>query len=130
MPILNHLDRPSRLAVTNQPQAILDLGSLDLKQPIPLHEKTLEASLDREQNCHCEHGQTSSSTHHNCHNIRLRRLLLPAVLALLVLGGLLAWNCANWHGLSNWGFDNLVGRALDDSSSNPSQSPFIQHKRQ
>jgi hypothetical protein len=132
MSIFNHRDISSQLAVTNQPPANLDLGSLDFKQSIPFHEKSLEASLDNghEQHCHCEHGQPSSLGHHACHNIRLRQLLLPAVLVLVALGGLLAWSCVSGHGVSDWGFDNLVGRALGDDTSSSGSNIFVQNKRQ
>ena len=128
----NYRDISSQLAVTNQPQAKLDLGSLDFKQLIPFHEKSRQASLDNshhEQNRHCEHGQPSFSGHHNCHNFRLKHLLVPAILALVALGGLLAWSCVNGHGLSNWGLDNLLRRAFDDTSST-SGSIFTRNKRQ
>jgi len=121
MSISNYRDIPSQLAVTNQPQANLDLGSLDIKQSIPFHEKSRQASLDDshyEQHRHCEHGPPSSSGHHSCHNSRLKHLLLPALLALVALGGLLAWSCVNRHGLSgDWGLNSLVGRAFNDTSS-------------
>lgn len=128
MSISKHRDISSQPAVTNQPQANLDLGFLDLKQSIPFHEKSLETSLDNghEQHCYCEHGQPSSLGHHACHNIRLRQLLLPAVLVLVALGSLLAWSCVSEYGVSDWGFDNLVGRAFGNTSS----SIFAQNKCQ
>jgi hypothetical protein len=109
--------------VTIQPQANLDLATVDLKS-IPIHEKSLDASLE-DGHHHCEHGQTSSSEHPSCHNTRLRRFLLPAILAFVALGSLLAWNCVYGmpNGIPAWGVD-LMGRALD------SQSPFIHEKRQ
>ena len=119
----------TQLPVTNQPQANLNLRSLDFKQSIPVHEKSLDASLENGHHDHhhdCEHGRTSEH-HHSCHNIRLRRFLLPAIFALVALGGLLAWSCVNWPGLPSWGVD-LMGRAVDDSTS--SQSPFVSKKRQ
>jgi hypothetical protein len=93
------------------------LESFNQYQLIPsAHERRFEpSSLEnnhREQHYDCEHGQTSSSGRHSCHNIRLRQLLLPAMLALLVLGGLLlAWSCVNWY---DWGpgSDDLLRRDL------------------
>ena len=111
-------------SVTNQPQANLILGSQDLNQSI--HEKALlDASLENSHNHHCEHDQTSFSEHHSCHNIRLRRFLLPAIFALVAFGGLLAWSCFN--GMPTWGVE-LMGRALDDTTSN--ESTFTKNKRQ
>ena len=55
---------------------------------------------DDKQNCQCEHGQTLPSEHRRRHNIRLKQLILPALVTLLALGGLLAWSCVNWHGWS------------------------------
>jgi hypothetical protein len=68
-----------------------------------------------EQPCyHCEHGQTSSSGRHSCHNIRLRQLLSSAMAVLLVLGGLLsAWSCVNRYGCGP-GSDNLMRRELSN----------------
>jgi hypothetical protein len=104
----------SQLFVTNQPQANLNLGSLDFKQSIPIHEKGLDALLEDGHHYHCEHGQTSSFSehHHNCHNIRV---LLPTIFALVALGGILAWNFVNWHGLPAREVD-LMGRALGNRS--------------
>ena len=92
--------------------SISDFVHLD--RSIPFHEKTFNASLENdhhEQDHYCEYGQTSSG-HHSCHNIRLRQLLLLAMLSLLVLAGIFAWSCINWHSLSNPEFNNLVGRDL------------------
>lgn len=111
-------------SVTNQPQANPNLGSLDLNQPI--HEKSLDASLENSHH-HCEHDQTPFSEHHSCHNIRLRRFLFPAILALVALGGFLAWSCLN--GMPGWGVD-LMGRALGDDTSTSNESAFTKHKRQ
>ncbi|KAF8797825.1 hypothetical protein BYT27DRAFT_6925634 [Phlegmacium glaucopus] len=116
-----------RISVTNQPQPSVNL---DFKQPIatsPFREKSLEDA----QNHHdyeMHHHSSSSSEHHECHKNRLRQLFLPAILALLVLGGLLAWTCVNWHGLSNLGIDNLVGRAVSDTTSTNTGNMFIHNK--
>jgi hypothetical protein len=102
--------------------SILNIESLESFDPLipSAHEKSFEASSlenNRYEHYHCEHGQTSSSGRHSCHNIRLRQLLSPAMLALLVLGGLLlAWSCVNRYG---WrpGSDILVRRDLSISAS-------------
>jgi hypothetical protein len=60
-----------------------------------------------EQNYHCEGGQILSSEDHS-HNIRLRQLLLPAIFAILVIGGLLAWTYVHRHALSDQGIENLI----------------------
>ena len=113
-------DIHSQLFVTNQPQANLNLGSPNFKQSIPIHEKGLDrvdATLEDSYHQHCEHGQTSSfSEHHNGHNIRLRRVLLPAIFALVALGGMLAWSFVNWHRLPAWKV-HLMGRALAKRSA-------------
>ena len=112
-------------SVTNQPQAILDLESLDFKQSIPVHEKG-PASLENDSDDHhCEHGQTSFSEHKRCHNSRLRRFLLPTISVLvLALLGFLAWNCVHGMPVPGWGV-NLMGRATDNSN----QSAFVHKKR-
>ena len=119
----------TQLPVTNQPQANLNLRSLDFKQSIPVHEKSLDASLENSYHYRCEHGQTSFSEHHSCHSIRLRRFLLPAIFALVALGGLLAWSYVYWHGLPTWGVD-LMGRALDSTSTGSPFQAFLQNKCQ
>jgi hypothetical protein len=93
-------DIHSQLSDTIQPQANLDLGSLEFHQSNPDREKSLYASLDnshhyRDLPSHCERGQTSLS-HSDCHKnrkIRLRRHFLPTIFVLVTLGGLLAWRC-------------------------------------
>jgi hypothetical protein len=113
---LSYRDIHSQLSGTIQPQAnpILngDLG----KQSSPVHEKSLDASLENTSHHYhyYEHGQTSlSEHHHSCHNlkkIQLRRFLLPVLLFVFVaLGGFLAWSC-----MPAWGLD-LMRRGLDDS---------------
>ena len=93
--------------------SILNIESLERFEP-SAHEKSFEASSLENNHYHCEHGQTSSSGRHSCHNFRLRQLLLPAMLALGAL--LLAWCCVNWYG---WGAesDNLVRRGLNKGQS-------------
>lgn len=114
--------------VTNQPQATgnPELGSLDSKQS----EKSFDDSLDDGGHHHhhqCEHGQqTSFSEHDNCHNFRLRRFLLPAILVFVALGGILAWSCM--RGMPGWGAD-LMARALTDGSTS-GESSFMKNKRQ
>jgi hypothetical protein len=89
---------------SSQPQAILDLESLDFNQSIPpvhdLEKASLENSHD-DYDHHCrelEHGpaapgQTSFSERNNS---RLRRFLLPALFVFaLALVGFLAWSCFN-----------------------------------
>ena len=111
-------------SVTNQPQPILDLESLDFKQSIPVHEKcptSLENEDHHHHHHHCEHGQTSFSEHDRCHNSRLRRFMIPAIFLVVALFGLLAWNCV--HGMPAWGVTNLMGR---DTTN---QSAFVHKKR-
>ena len=94
----------------------LDAKSLYSNQSRPAHDSekaSLENNHHHEQNHHCEHGQTNTSRR----NIRLRRLLLPTILALVVLGGLiLTWRSFNWYGLSSQGLGvanfKLVGRGI------------------
>jgi hypothetical protein len=118
-------DIHSQLSVTRaiQPEANLDLGSQDFKEPIPVtvHEKSLEASIENgHHHHHCEYGHLerseSFSEHHSSHNnsnIQLRRFLLPAIFVtvFVALGGLLAWSCVMVNAMPAWEF-NLMGRAL------------------
>jgi hypothetical protein len=98
-------DIHSQISYTIQPQANLNLGSLEFHQSNPYREKSLYASLDnshhyyRDLPSHCERGRLETSLDHSdCHknwNIRLRGyILVPTIFVLVVtLGGLLAWRC-------------------------------------
>jgi len=131
------MSTPGQISVTIQPQASVDLGSLDFKQPIsasPLPNKCLE---DHHEQHHCEHHPSSEhhpnhhhQHHNNCHNNRLRQLFLPALIILLALGGLLAWSCVSWHGWSTYGIDTLVRRAATDTASTGTGNTFVHKKRQ
>ena len=115
----NYPDIHSQLSVTNEPQAHLNLGSLDFEQLISIHdsEKGLENNISHHHH-DCEHGQASScSEHHSYHNNRPIRFLLAAIFALVALGGLLAWSCVNWHSLpvQVWDYEvDLIGRTFSD----------------
>jgi len=81
----------------------------------------------------CHHHSTagpplSNLNHRRCHGGRLRSLLIPALIALLVLGGALAYICLN-HGMmmSALGMDNLIARAVDDTTTG-GESFFTKHK--
>ena len=104
-------DGPNGICITNQPHTELLLES---KASI-----TSPVQNDNKQYCQCEHGQISSSEDHRHHNIRLRKLILPALLVLLTLSGLLVWSCVNWHGRSTWEVDSLVGRDSNTKNNKP-----------
>ena len=70
-----------------------------------------------ENDCHeqdCHYDSEQGQTYHSGHDIRLRQILLPAMLILVAVGGLLAWKCINWHNCEEPGFDYLE-RRLDAS---------------
>ena len=127
MSTFNYHNTPNGICVTNQPHAKLVLGSKESISTVPIQEKSLQNDGSDERHCQCEHDQISPSGHRRCHNTRLKQLILPALLALLVLGGLLAWSCVNGHGWSTWGVDSLVGRAVNDTTSG---NTFVHRKRQ
>ena len=135
----NYRDIHSQLSVTNQPQPSINLGSLDFKKSIPIDEKSLVTSLENSHHhlCELEDGQISFSKHRTSNNIRLKRFLLSAIFSLVVLGGLLALSCVEWHGLPLWevrGAD-LMGRALHADTGNLTGTPiekiknFISHSQ-
>ena len=120
--------------IHSQPQANLNLDpeSLSFRQSISLgfHEKCLQVDAAVENTSyghpshpsHPERGRTPFSELHSCRNfnIRLRRLLLPAIFVFLALGCFLAWSWVNGHrdGISTWGPDaDLFGRALASNST-------------
>ena len=130
---------PARVSVTNQPQANVELDFKQQPMMSTINEKSFEDSLENDQyheedDHDCQHHrrrrhQASSSEHNSCHSHRLRQFFLPAMIALFVLGGIVVWGCVhssinNW----NWGVDELVRRAVTDTTGNG--STFIHNKRQ
>jgi len=111
MSTFNDPDSAPNGICTKQPQAKIVLGSKESIYTLPVERTCLQHYYD-EEHYQCKHGQTSPPEHRHCHNIRLRRLILPALLVLLALGGLLA---INWHGWSTWGVDSLAGRDFNDT---------------
>ena len=118
-------DIHSQPSVTIQPQPNVNLEpeSIDLKQSIPVHEKSLEAdSLEKgHHHCHCEYGQTSfSEDHSSCHSsnsqLTRRQVFLSATSLFLALGGLLTWSCVNgMPAIKRDGLIMMGRRALDDN---------------
>ncbi|KAJ7782236.1 hypothetical protein DFH07DRAFT_317812 [Mycena maculata] len=79
------------------------------------------------------HDHRSAPSHNPCHNSRLRRLLLPALIALTLLAGLVALFCV----LDDpFGMNGIVEGLLhvkravtgDDSGSGSTESAFTKHK--
>ena len=121
----------SPVSVTEQPLPSGKL-SLDMQSPAPsLSEKYSDECQQQAVNsrsceeCH-HHSTAASSNRRRCHNGRLRRLLVPALIALLLLGGALAYGCLN-HGFSALGMDDLVARAVTDTTTG-NESTFTKHK--
>ena len=129
--------RYSPVSVTEQPLPSSKL-SLDV-QSTPLGSSLSEKYHDECQQhlsanprsaCEeCHHHSTVAplSNHRRCHGGRLRSHLIPALIALLVLGGALAYICLN-HGISALGMDGLIARAVDDTTTGGNESFFTKHK--
>ncbi|KIM43911.1 hypothetical protein M413DRAFT_442977 [Hebeloma cylindrosporum] len=120
----------SPVSVTEQPLPSGKL-SLDMQStPLGFSEKYSDDHECQQHNPHsCEdqcHQHSTSSNHRHCHNGRLRRLLVPALIALVLLGGALAYTCL-FHGLSLVGMEDLVARAVTDTASG-GESTFTKHK--
>jgi len=123
--------RYSPVSVTEQP---LPSGKLSLDMqttPLGLSEKySDECQQQADHSCSCEeshhHLTAPSPNRRRCHNGRLRLLLVPALIALLLLGGALVYFCMN-HGLSALGMDGLVARAVSDTTTG-TESTFTKHK--
>ena len=111
------------ICVTNQPHPKPVLEYKESISTFPVQERSLQDD-DDEKHCQCEHGQTLPSEHRRRHNIRLRKLIFPALLVLLALCGLFAWSCVNWYGWSTREVDSLVGQDFGISLSK-SQYSFI-----
>ena len=125
-------DIPSQHSVTIQPQTNLNLEPepLNLKQSNLVHEKTLDASLEKgHHHCHCEYGQTSFSEDHSCRTnsnsqLTWRQFLLSTIFLFLALSGLLAWSCVNSMP-ANRGIGLMGRRALDDNSNSTSNQSRV-----
>lgn len=119
------MSRPSHTAVTNQPVSLsMDLYHDDHDLPLPAYEKHVQ---DSNFNTHhnSEHHLPSSSwncesfdsgSHKKCHNSRLRRLFLPAVMVLLTISALLLISCSsNFGEVVGFGEDGLFKRATNSN---------------
>ncbi|KAJ6632309.1 hypothetical protein B0H10DRAFT_1976909 [Mycena sp. CBHHK59/15] len=78
-------------------------------------------------------ASSSSLSHKPCHNGRLRRLLVPFLIALLTLSGLVALSCLFGDGSGTGPTDIIEGllhvkRASDGSVSSGNESSFTKHK--
>ena len=110
----------------------LEPESLDLNQSNPVHEKTLDTSLEKPEShhhYHCEYGQTSfSEDHQSCRTdsnsqLTRRQFFFSTTFLFLSLGGWLAWSCINSMPATR-GVGLMGRRALDDylnSTSNQSR---------
>lgn len=123
--------RYSPVSVTEQPLPSGKL-SLDMQStPLSLSEKySDECQQQADHSCSCEeshhHSTAPSPNRRRCHNGRLRLLFVPALIALLLLGGALVYFCMN-HGLSALGMDGLLARAVSDTTTG-NESTFTKHK--
>ena len=112
----------SALSLINHPHAKLVFKS---KESISTFQVQEGSRQNDNEHCQCEHDQISPSEDRRHHNIRLRKLILPALLVLLTPGGLLVWSCINWHGRSTWEGDSLVRRASDGTICHYSSILFL-----
>lgn len=112
--------------ITSQPQpaANLDLKSTSFEPEKGSHND----SQVHDHNCEECDGTSNHSDHRRCHNGRLRRFLVPILALFVLLGTLLAiGSCMGGHAdLSGWGFENLVGRAVGDGTTN--NGTFVHNK--
>lgn len=100
------------MAVTNQP---VSLSSMNLYHSIDEKNQHEHHNISSNPHaCECESNGPSAS-HKSCHNSRLRRFLVPALIALLTIGAVLALSCFVDFGGSGMG--SLLKRATDDTSS-------------
>jgi hypothetical protein len=108
------------MSITKQPQA---LQSLDLYSD--LH--TSNEKHGYGQGGDCEGCPSSRAGHRNCHKSRLRRLLFPSVVALVVLGAIMLFSCFGGHEVIGWGAEDLVKRATGTTTG--SGGTFTHNKR-
>jgi hypothetical protein len=77
-----------------------------------------------EKSAHCCQNHSCANEDRKCRSSRLRRLVFPTALALLLLiAALFALSCLYDRHLSNWGFGELLPRATSTSGS-----PFVKNK--
>ncbi|EDR03380.1 uncharacterized protein LACBIDRAFT_295216 [Laccaria bicolor S238N-H82] len=99
------------MSITKQPQA---LQSLDLYSD--LH--TSNEKHNHGQGGDCEGCPSSRASHRNCRKSRLRRLLFPSMVALVVLGTVMLFSCLGGHDVIGWGAEDLVKRATGTTTGN------------
>ncbi|TFK35681.1 hypothetical protein BDQ12DRAFT_737398 [Crucibulum laeve] len=117
----------SRLPVTNQPQAV-DLSSMDLYRD---YHEVNEKGVTHEHGhgSECRQCAITSAGHKNCHNSRLRRFLVPIIVALLTLGVVLAFSCIiDYFNLFELGTEGLMRRAADAATGTNDNGSFVNRK--
>jgi len=121
------------VSVTEQPQPSAVIYPIDSKHAavVECNEKLLpgdnENIAHHEGSCDCQR-QTPSSDHRHCHNGRLRRFLVPALIAFVLLAGLFTFSCMDGSSLSGWGTEGLVSRAITNGTNNGTGGSFIHNK--
>ncbi|KDR71539.1 hypothetical protein GALMADRAFT_789508 [Galerina marginata CBS 339.88] len=129
------------VSVTEQPQPSAAIYPLDAKLVAPssveydekvFHDDNEGVAHNHQNSCDCQsqsQSHTPSSDHRHCHNGRLRRFLVPALLALVFLAGLFTFSCMSGHSVAGWGADSLFSRAVTDGTTgNGTQGSFIHNK--
>ncbi|KAF9481496.1 hypothetical protein BDN70DRAFT_876289 [Pholiota conissans] len=121
----------SPVSVTEQPLASHDLP-MDLKvasQSMESLGKGCHYGNNHNHHACSQRDSTLDSDHHRCHNGRLRRFLVPFLIAFLIIGGLVAYGCATGHGaVDGWGLESLMSRAVGDSTTNNGSGTFVDRK--
>ncbi|KAJ3507573.1 hypothetical protein NLJ89_g6227 [Agrocybe chaxingu] len=80
---------------------------------------------------HCEsNGNGHPPEHRGCHNGRLRRVLLPALIAFVILSGLFALSCVRGYGAdaAAWGVEALFSRQNNGAGSGSDNGVFVDRK--
>ncbi|PPQ87234.1 hypothetical protein CVT25_004084 [Psilocybe cyanescens] len=127
---------PRRIAVTEQPQPSSGIYPMDQKFNIDveLNEKMNSTRGDGQlinrhsPSCECSQHPPQAN-HRHCHNGRLRRFLIPAIIAVIIVAGLMTFACMGGYDLDGWGADNLVSRAIGGGTGNPNNNNTFVHRK-
>ncbi|KAF9459843.1 hypothetical protein BDZ94DRAFT_1267254 [Collybia nuda] len=111
-----------QLLVNSQP---MNLGSMDPYhdyQMVPTDEKRAHIC----QQSQCNDGDECEASHKGCHGARLRRILLPLLVAFLTLCIILAFSCMGGGEIFGMGVEGLARRAAGDTTTD--DDPFVHNK--
>ena len=122
--------KPETTPITNQPMSLKSMD-IDFYQDLHVQGDEKNNTSRSQSQCDCEasphpHSHPHPQNHHSCHNSRLRRMFVPFILGLLVLGiGFALYTCLS--GGLDWGTAELLKRQVNGQTGQ--ESSFTKNKR-